>query len=270
MLEKKIVGIWSELREKKPLIHCITNPISINDCANIVLAAGGRPIMAEHPGEAAEITRAADALAVNLGNITDARMESIRISGFAAAEKGINSIIDIVGTACSSLRLEYAHKYIQDIRPSVIKGNISELRALGGLDNSACGIDAGEKDMMLDAGDIIPWLSDMSETLGSVILASGKTDYITDGSCAYAIHNGSPRMAAVTGTGCMLNVLTASMLAVTEPVYAALTAAAVFGLCGELADREQGIGSYHIELIDMISVIDEKRIMDGIKVERIR
>lgn len=269
MLEKEIAGAWMELKLKKPLIHCITNPISINDCANIVLAAGAKPIMAEHPGEAAEITERADALAVNLGNITDARMKSMRLSGMAAGLKGINVVIDIVGTACSSLRLNYAREYIEAVRPSVIKGNISELKALGGMESFACGIDAGEKDMALTPLQAMPWLRELALKFNSVILATGKTDYITDGEKNYMVLNGSPRMAQVTGTGCMLNVLTGSLLSVADPVKAALCAASVFGLCGEMADIGQGIGSYHITLLDRVSDITPEQIINGVRIERI-
>ncbi len=269
MLEKEIAGVWTRLKEVSPLIHCITNPISINDCANIVLAAGAKPIMAEHPEEVAEITKASDALAVNLGNITDARINSMKISGMAARDKGINVIIDIVGTACSSLRLNYARKYIEAVKPSVVKGNISELKALSGIENFACGIDVGEEDALMTNEQIVPFLKKLALEYDTVILASGKIDYITDGKAVFAVSNGSPRMTQVTGTGCMLNVLTASFSAVSEPMVAAVSAAAVFGLCGELADKGQGIGSYHIALLDEVSKLTPEMIAEKARVEGI-
>ena len=113
-----------------PLIHCITNPISINDCANVVLALGAKPIMAEHPKEVHEITALAKALAVNLGNITDARAESIFISGGVAKNAQIPCVIDVVGVACSALRMELAQRFIRECAPCVIKGNLSEIKAL--------------------------------------------------------------------------------------------------------------------------------------------
>ena len=129
-----------------PLIHCITNPISINDCANVVLALGAKPIMAEHPKEVHEITALAKALAVNLGNITDARAESIFISGGVAKNAQIPCVIDVVGAACSALRMELAQRFIRECAPCVIKGNLSEIKALAGVDNAAQGIDVGQKD----------------------------------------------------------------------------------------------------------------------------
>ena len=125
---KNVESLLHSIRKNEPLIHCITNPISINDCANAVLATGAKPVMAEHPLEVAHITSMASVLAVNLGNITDARMESIMISGRQAEELNIPSIIDSVGVTCSDIRLKLAKEYIDMCRPAVIKGNISEIK----------------------------------------------------------------------------------------------------------------------------------------------
>ena len=130
-------------RAAQPLIHCITNPISIHDCANIILAAGGRPIMAEHPAEVAEITRNSHALALNLGNITDARMKSMPESLKTAASLHIPVMLDLVGTACSNLRYEFAQKLMNIHMPELLKGNMSELLAMSGQTAHAIGIDAG-------------------------------------------------------------------------------------------------------------------------------
>ncbi len=268
MLEKEIANAWITLKERCPLIHCITNPISINDCANIVLAAGARPIMAEHPDEVSQITETSDALAVNLGNITDARISSMKISGMTAKAKGIKVIIDIVGTACSNLRLDYARDYISIVRPSVVKGNLSELKALSGRTSFACGIDVGEKDALMTSEEIVSFLMELAVKYDTVIMASGKVDYITDGKEVYAVYNGSPRMAQVTGTGCMLNVLTASLMAVCQPLKAAVSAATVLGVCGELADKCQGLGSYHIALLDAVSELTKEQIVEKAKFER--
>ena len=144
-LEKDLTLLQNQLKDTSPLIHCITNPISINDCANMVLAIGGRPIMAEHPGEVAEITAISQALALNLGNITDARMESMVIAGKTAKEKAVPITIDLVGTACSTMRKDYAQKLLAEIQPQIIKGNISEIRAVCGLESHSSGIDATMK-----------------------------------------------------------------------------------------------------------------------------
>ena len=130
MNQKRVSDILSDVRQKQPLIHCITNPISINQCANTILAVGGRPMMAEHPKETQEITQTAQALMLNLGNITDTRMESIRISAETAAKENIPVLLDAVGVACSRLRRNYTHELLTMLTPTVIKGNYSEINAL--------------------------------------------------------------------------------------------------------------------------------------------
>ena len=142
---------WNDVKGKidsqSPLIHCITSPIAINDCANAVLALGAKPIMAEHPLEVENITLMSKSLAVSLANITDARAESIMISGKAACKAGISSVIDLVGVTCSKMRADLAKKYITQCRPAVIKGNVSEIKAVCGMGfDASSGIDVSDKD----------------------------------------------------------------------------------------------------------------------------
>ena len=137
-----IHSIRSKVKECHPLIHCITNPISIHQCANAILAVGARPMMAEHPKEVREITESADALLLNLGNITDARMESMMISTKAAKQKGIPIVLDAVGVACSTLRRSFARELLKTVSPTVIKGNYSEISALYHEKYHSVGVDA--------------------------------------------------------------------------------------------------------------------------------
>lgn len=249
-----------QLRAKRPLIHCITNPISINDCANILLAAGARPIMAEHPLEAEVITAGADALAVNLGNITDVRMESMLLAGKKAKALSHPRVIDVVGAACSSLRLAYADRWIGECAPEVIKGNITEIRALLDLRCQAPGIDANTVDQLTPENieENIQAIQTLARRTGAVILASGKTDLIVSPEEAWLVENGCPSLARLTGTGCMLNVLTAAYLTVCQPLEAALLSASLLGICGERANSESGIGSFHVHLFDQVDQTTEE------------
>lgn len=131
-----------QLRVQKPLIHCITNPISITQCANAVLAVGARPIMADHPGEVEEITAQSQALLLNLGNITDVRMASMQFSAAVAKQKRIPILVDGVGIACSKLRREYVQTLLEIATPTVIKGNYSEIQALWQDTYQSAGVDA--------------------------------------------------------------------------------------------------------------------------------
>ena len=182
MLEE-IYQIRSAVQEKAPLIHCITNPISIHDCANVVLAAGGRPMMAEHPAEVEEITATAGALALNLGNITDARKASILIAGKAAMRREIPVILDMVGIGCSHFRKEITEEFLgQRIpgAPLILKGNMSELKALAGGGCSVSGVDVDPKDVLSETNreETIRLAKTVANTWGAVVLASGKTDLV--------------------------------------------------------------------------------------------
>ena len=257
----------SVLTGKSRLIHCITNPISINDCANMVLAMGAQPMMAEHPAEAARITAGADALALNLGNLTDARLTSMRLSMACAHDRGIPTVLDCVGVGCSTLRLDYARALIRDFRPQVIKGNLSEWKALCGRGERVGGVDLSAADQAERVTDHLSWLAGYARANHTVALVSGAEDLITDGQAAYLVSNGHPMLARLTGTGCMLNVLTAAWLAAADPVTAAVQACAVLGLCGErAAGVSRGPGSLRSNLLDEVYALTDQELACGARI----
>lgn len=263
----KLLQIRQSVKLKKPLIHCITNPISINNCANIVLAVGAKPIMAEHPLEVHEITTASKALGVNLGNITDIRMKSMLISGKVAFEKKIPQVIDLVGVGCSKLRLEYAKKFISQCHPDVIKGNMSEIKAIYGIESNSKGIDVGEFDIVTEKNSerSIEMLKKMSLQTRAVIAATGVVDIITNGIDTYLISNGCEMLSMVTGTGCMLNALIASYISSKNIFGGTVLAVALMGICGELSQHVKGTGSFKTELIDNMFSISDDMIIEKIK-----
>ena len=189
-------------RSAQPLIHCITNPISIHDCANIILAAGGRPIMAEHPAEVAEITRSSHALALNLGNITDVRMKSMPESLKTAASLHIPVMLDLVGTACSNLRYEFANKLMNIHMPELLKGNMSELLAMSGQTAHAIGIDAGDEDTVTDINrcHLQELFQEKAAQWNTTLLITGKEDMIVSANKCSFIKRGTPAMSQITGT----------------------------------------------------------------------
>lgn len=251
-MKQRIHDIRACVRQSRPLVHCITNPISIHQCANALLAVGARPVMAEHPGEVREITKTAAALLLNLGNITDARMESMLISAEAARAKGIPVIVDAVGAACSSLRKDFAYKLFDVAAPAVIKGNYSEIHALFHRSYRSTGVDADSSLSAEAAGEAAAALSEMHST---TVLASGKTDLIADGSQLVRVGNGTPMLSSVTGTGCMLGALCAAYLTAGSGTEAAVSACAVLGICGQLAQTNQGSGSFMVFLMDALSTL---------------
>lgn len=266
---RRILQIRQRVKSSDALIHCITHPIAINDCANVVLAAGARPIMAEHPEEVCQITKSASALSVNLGNITDVRMQSMLLAGQTARQHHIPSILDVVGIGCSDLRLDYAREYIQKNRPTVIKGNMAEIRVLAGLPAAVSGIDAASCDQINKSNqkEMLTHTGNLARQTHAVILATGKTDLITDGHHAFLVSNGSDMMRLITGTGCMLGVLTAACLAAAEPVDACTAAAVMFGICGQLAASAGGPGSFKPLLLDHLYSLSEQDILSLAKIE---
>lgn len=240
------VEIINSIRKNKPLVHCITNPISINFCANGILALGGRAIMAEHPGEVEEITSTANALVLNLGNITDVRMESMALSLKTANKKNIPVVLDAVGVSCSELRRDFAFKLLEN-KITLLKGNYSEIMALWDPLYISAGVDS-----QFD-GDICKAASELSKKYKCAVLASGKTDVVTYDNKTFGVKNGSPQLAAVTGTGCLLGALCGCCLSVSADIYGVLSACGVLGICGEHAETKIGNGTFSVRLIDELS-----------------
>ena len=263
-MQQAIPDIRKTVKEHQPLIHCITNPISINQCANAILAIGARPMMAEHPKEVSEITQTAQALMLNLGNITDARMESMLISAKTARENGIPFLLDAVGIACSTLRREFVKELLNTAIPTVIKGNYSEVRALYQQSYRSSGVDA---DSSLDIHIIDQAALSLARSLGTVILASGKVDIVTDGSHLYHIHNGTPQLSQITGTGCLQGALCAAYLSAKSGLDAVITGCSVLGICGELAQTDGGNGTFLCGLLDALSTLTDAEIEQHLMLE---
>lgn len=264
MKTELINNIRKKTMDNSPLVHCITNPISINQCANGVLAVGAKPIMAQHPLEVAEITQASSALVLNIGNITDTRIHSIKISSQVAQNNNIPFIIDAVGVACSELRRNFMHDYLEIFRPTAIKGNYSEIYALYCDDYNIAGVDADEQ---LRFENVSKTAVKLAQKYNTMVLASGKTDIVTDGTTVVCINNGAAQLVQITGTGCLLGALCGCYLSVDQSIYALVTACAVLGICGELSQTEKGNGSFLVNLMDNLSVIKCKQVEKLLEIE---
>lgn len=261
---QKINEIRKTVEHSHPLIHCITNPISINQCANAVLAVGARPIMAQHPKEVCEITLTADALMLNLGNITDVRMQSMLLSAKTAENKNIPVVLDAVGVACSKLRKDFASELLHSGAVTVIKGNYSEINALYHKAYSSSGVDA---DKSLDTAFVSKVAVQLATEHKTIVLASGKTDIVTDGNRLIFLNNGTPQLSRVTGTGCMLGALCASFLSAKADMDAIVTASCAFGICGELSKTNKGNATFMLNLIDRLSILKDEDIEKHLNLE---
>lgn len=224
-------------------------------------------MMAEHPEEVAEITQTAGALMLNLGNITDIRMESIGISAETAVASHIPILLDVVGIACSRLRRNYANELLSRVTPTVIKGNYSEVYALHQDSYCASGVDA---DSLLDIPTIDRCAVSLARERNTIILASGKVDIVTDGKRLVHIHNGTPQLSSITGTGCMLGALCATYLSADPSLNAAITACTMLGISGEKAQTPKGNGTFLVNLMDALSTLSTEDINGNIKLEELR
>ncbi len=248
-MKEGICRMLEQLRLKQPLVHCITNPISINDCANGLLAVGARPMMAEHPREVSDITGHAGSLLLNLGNITDVRMESMALAARAAMAAGVPVMIDLVGVACSGLRRAFALDLLDEIHPAVLRGNRTEIRAM--QENiHADGVDVTRED---EAGTeaYLTAARQLAARYDTVVLTSGAADDVTDGSRHIRVLGGSELLAHVTGTGCLQGALIAAYLTVGASLEAAVCGAAVLNAASSaVLPGVSGPGSLHGALPD--------------------
>ncbi len=259
--------LWNFIRKQKPLVHCITNNITINDCANILLAAGASPTMAHHPAEVEEITLGCSSLVCNLGATES--LEAMLLAGKSAAGVNHPVILDPVGVSGSSFRRGYAYEFIKKVHPACIRGNLSEIRALAFNQSTISGVDAAGSDSISiqNCLDTVDMLKNFSNRTRSIVIASGETDFLTDGNTVYGISNGSVLMPLITGSGCMSSALLGAFFAVEASLQAALSACVIMGVCGELAEEKTkaingGTMTFHDQLIDSLFHLTEMDILE--------
>ncbi len=263
------------VRRKKPVIHCITNYVTANDCANVLLACGASPVMADDEAEAAEFTARCGGLVINLGTLSTRRIPAMMAAGRKANEMKIPAILDPVGAGASKLRTETAEELLKNIRFSVIRGNISEIRALALGTDGTRGVEADEADLVTEEslGQTVRLAQNFAARTGSVISVSGAIDIAADPDAATCIRNGRPEMKEITGTGCMLSALTAAFEAANpgKELAAAAAAACALGLCGEIAcgrmSGPDGNASFRNYLIDAVYGLTPERLEEGAKFE---
>jgi hydroxyethylthiazole kinase len=241
------------VRNHCPLVHNITNYVTVNDVANIILACGASPIMADEPEEVQEITTICQGLNINIGTLHKSSIESMFLAGKKANELGHPVLLDPVGAGASTLRTQTAVKLMQEVRFSVIRGNMSEIKVLSGGMGGARGVDACETDIVTEETleEAVAFVKAFAKSCGCIVAVTGAIDLVADDKRCYVIRNGRKEMGQITGTGCMLGMVCATYLAVTDPFTAALSAAREFGTAGERAEKNSsGPGSFQTELFD--------------------
>jgi hydroxyethylthiazole kinase len=258
---------WDEIEQKKPLIHFITNYVTVNDCANVVLACGARPVMADAIDEVIEMTEDARALVLNTGTLNRRIVESMMAAGKTANERKIPVVLDPVGVGATAFRKSMVRELLEAVHPSVIRGNQSEIAYLGLENGTQSGVDSAP------ASSLAAKIEDAktcAQRYHCCVVSSGKEDVITDGNRVILCSNGNEMMARVTGTGCMGTALLGALCGTSGQgtFEEAAAAAAAIGIAGEMAadqEGEAGLGHFHMGIIDAVSHLTGSMLLEKAK-----
>ena len=246
------VSDLAAIRERKPLVHQITNYVVMNETANATLAIGALPVMAHAPQEVEEMASAASALVLNIGTLSDEWIEAMIAAGLAANAAGVPVVLDPVGAGATEYRTDTCRRLLDVLELAVVRGNSAEIATLAGRPAEIRGVEAiganGGPDLAREA----------ARSLGCVVAVTGPVDHVSDGETVNSVANGHELMATVTGTGCMSTAITGCFLGVQPHALTAATGALVaFGVAGEdAAESAKGPGSFHVALYDALYALD--------------
>lgn len=267
---KKAAALITEIKTARPIVHQLTNYVTMNDCANVILAIGGSPIMANAVEEIEEVTKASKALVLNMGTPGSDSLRAMLLAGTKAKEAGIPVIFDPVGAGATGFRKEICRRVVSEIRPEIIKGNHSEILYISGMKSRFCGIDSSLKQECSSG-----LVRQLAGELKCIVVATGRTDVISDGQSSYTIDNGHEMLSRITGAGCMTGSLTGAFCSVSEDrLAAALGGVLTMGVAGSLAHRclqqGEGIGTFKLRLFDSIYNLDHETLLREGKVNEVQ
>ncbi|MDD4497167.1 MAG: hydroxyethylthiazole kinase [Methanosarcinaceae archaeon] len=252
------------IRETKPLIHHLTNWVTIYDCANMTRAIGALPVMAHAPEECADMTKLSSALVLNIGTLTVEIIDAMILSATAANEKKIPIVLDAVGVGATKFRDDMAAKILNSVRIDVIKGNYSEIAKLAGENAETKGVEATSID-----ADPVELAKRLAKSNSCTVVMTGKADIISNGKKTFIVKNGHELMGSIVGTGCMVASIIASFAAV-NPDYcdASREALCCFGAAGELAaEKSNGPGSFKVNLYDEVFKLSDETVINKMNFE---
>ena len=263
------------VRKKSPLIHNITNYVTVNDVANAILACGASPIMADEPDDAVEITAICNGLNINIGTLNSRTIESMFRAGEKAQELGHVLLLDPVGAGASKLRTDTAVNLMKKLKFDVIRGNVSEIKTLALGSGTTHGVDADKADAVNNENlsFMIKFVKDFAKSSGAIIAVTGAIDLVADSEKCFVIYNGRPEMGRITGTGCQLSGIMAAFLAANldNKLEAAASAVSMMGVAGEIAFKNlqpcEGNSTYRNRIIDAIYNMTGEILDGGAKYE---
>lgn len=260
----EIYSLLERVRSTKPLVHHITNWVTIYDCANVTRCVGALPVMAHALEEVEEMTGVSQALVLNLGTLTPKLVESMKSAGRKANELEIPVVLDAVGVGATRLRTEKAREILDAIRVTILKGNAGEMGTLAGVRAEVKGVES-----MGVEGKREEIAKSLANTYALTVVVTGREDVVSDGKRTYVISNGHDMMGSIVGTGCMLASVIGAFAAVERDyVKASAYALVCFGIAGELAaEGAKGPGTYKERFYDELYNLNEEKIE---KLQRIR
>jgi len=259
-------NLIQKVKEKNPLVLHYTNNVTINDCANITLALGASPLMSFSYEEVDDIVSVASSVVINIGTMNSELLDLYMLAGKTANKYNKPIILDPVGVFATKARAELTNKLLNEVKFDVVKGNIAEIKFIGGFEVKGKGVDSFDGDE--DSTEII---KKVAKKLECVVVATGKIDIVTDGNTVYKINNGTSKLKSITGTGCMSASLIASYIACSEnTIEGATIGVLTMSLSGELADIDNpNIGTFKVNLMDEIYKLDSKKLNKYSKIEKI-
>ncbi len=253
-----------KIRAGSPLVHNITNYVVMTPTANALLALGASPVMAHAADEVEEMVGLAGALVINIGTLSPPWVEAMVSAGRAASRRGIPIVLDPVGSGATKLRTSTARMLLEEIRPTIVRGNASEIRSLVGTGPGPKGVESREV-----PEEVLREAMAVSREWQCTVSVSGAVDIVTDGTQVIRVRNGHPLMSRVTGTGCTATAVTGAVAAVNgSPLLAAAHAMAIMGVAGELAaERSAGPGSFFGNFLDSLYLLDQPQLTSRLRME---
>jgi hydroxyethylthiazole kinase len=253
-----------KVRQQRPVVHHLTNWVTIYDCAQIVKTLGASPVMAHAPEEVAEMAQIASALVLNIGTLTVDFVAAMKLAAHSANQKGIPIVLDVCGAGATALRDQQCRELLAAARISLIKGNASEIARVAGARVQTRGVDATEV-----GGDLTALAAGLAKTRQATVVVTGKTDIVTDGTRTLFVHNGHPMMTHVVGTGCMAaSVIGAFAACERDLMVAAASALACYEIAAELAaEAASGPASFKEKLFDRLYSLDRDTVTRRQRIE---
>lgn len=265
------------VRASSPLVHCITNYVTVNDCANALLAVGGSPIMSDEPADVEDITSLCGGLVLNIGTLNEHSVEGMQRAGRRAGELGHPIIMDPVGAGASKLRTKTAGLLLDGLKVRIVRGNMSEIKALAGAAAATRGVDVNPDDAVTEENLVASaaMVRGLSARWDAIVAVTGAIDIVADSQRAFAVRNGTPLMGKITGAGCMLTCLVGAFTIANpdRPLEATVAAVAAMGLAGQIAANRMGgmdgNGSFRTYVLDALTRLDGAALDTGARVEMI-